>query len=456
LPECTIASKIKLLELIDQSGRYNRLFVDVVFQARVDRVSVDGLNRTKQDIVNHVVRDLFSVDNFEDMLAKVHAVRGKLANLGCFKNISILIDVSSGPGATAHGYEVTYQVNELKRVHGGLTTHVSNNEGLLTLTMGLPNMWGRGEELKGEYNCGSRKTKTFNLSLVKPFISKRDVVGTASLFQNVMEWPVSGYKLIDRGVLLDLAFASLPKVKHNLQWEGSWRELGIGNRYSSFEIRKDAGNTLKSALRHIVKYDARDSTIFPSCGTLASLSTEFAGLGGNVGFLKNEFAVQANLPLFSEDFVLQGSFNAGIMNPVDENKQPFVCDNFFLGGPLTLRGFDLRGVGPQADGNFIGAKVFWSGALHLYTPLPFRPGSGGFGDLFRSHLFINVGNIGDYELNNMVEEQKNSLRLAWGIGIAFRLGSMARIELNYCFPKMFADSDVLVSGIQMGVGLDFL
>jgi hypothetical protein len=43
-------------------------------------------------------------------------------------------------------------------------------------------------------------------------------------------------------------------------------------------------------------------------------------------------------------------------------------------------------------------QAYWAGGLHLFTPLPFRPGKGGFGDLFRMHIFLNAGNLGDVYL----------------------------------------------------------
>jgi len=36
--------------------------------------------------------------------------------------------------------------------------------------------------------------------------------------------------------------------------------------------------------------------------------------------------------------------------------------------------------------------MYWSTAFHVYTQLPFRPGRG-FGELFRTHFFINAGNL---------------------------------------------------------------
>lgn len=44
-------------------------------------------------------------------------------------------------------------------------------------------------------------------------------------------------------------------------------------------------------------------------------------------------------------------------------------------------------------GDYLGGEAYWAGGLHLYTPLPFRPGQGGFGELFRTHFFLNAGNL---------------------------------------------------------------
>lgn len=44
--------------------------------------------------------------------------------------------------------------------------------------------------------------------------------------------------------------------------------------------------------------------------------------------------------------------------PVDSGKKSIViCDHFFLGGPVSFRGFEMRGAGPSTDGNFTGGKV---------------------------------------------------------------------------------------------------
>ena len=77
----------------------------------------------------------------------------------------------------------------------------------------------------------------------------------------------------------------------------------------------------------------------------------------------------------------------------------YICDRFFLGGPHTIRGFENRGIGPHSDGQALGAQAYWAGGLHLFTPLPFRPGRGGIGDILRTHLFVNAGNIDNFQFS---------------------------------------------------------
>lgn len=75
-------------------------------QVRVDKINVDGLSRTKDDIIIATVKDLFQAKDFQEVILCAQKVRGKLEGLGCFRNIGIFIDTSSGPGATPEGLEV--------------------------------------------------------------------------------------------------------------------------------------------------------------------------------------------------------------------------------------------------------------------------------------------------------------------------------------------------------------
>ncbi|KYB27071.1 sorting and assembly machinery component 50 homolog [Tribolium castaneum] len=432
------------------------IFLDGV-KARVDKIHVDGLARTKDDIIEDCIRDLFKAADFQDVLLRAHRARLKLDELGCFKNIAVFIDTSKGQGASPDGLEVTFNVTEHKRVTGGVTTQVGNNEGALLIGLRAPNLFGRGERVQLEYSHGSKRTTNFNVAFIKPMRGKYRPMFTTSVFQSNAEWPVSGYKQLDRGLLFDFGFHSTALIKHNIQWEAAIRDLAVLSRNTSFEVREQAGLSLKSALRHIISIDLRDDLIFPTSGSLLQLTSEVAGLGGDVGFLKNEFFIQGNYSLV-EDFVLQGTLSGGFMRGLSNDMKIGMSDMYYLGGPLTLRGFQMRGVGPHSEGDALGSMAYWASGLHLFSPLPFRPGRGGFGDLFKTHLFITAGNVGDFSLSdkNLIDSLTASVRISYGVGIALRLGNMARVEVNYCFPHTFEKGDQIHPGIQFGIGVQFV
>ncbi|KAH9636856.1 hypothetical protein HF086_017811 [Spodoptera exigua] len=445
--------------------------------------------------------------------------------MGCFRDIGVFIDVSSGPGATPEGLEVTFQVRELSRVVGGINTTVSENEGnlvlgesaLLTATPGLlyayllgvtrdslshsppylnsnihsdcvcagvkmPNVLGRGERLAAEYSMGYRSSSNFSVAATKPFPHKPLVpVLAATVYQQNHEYPWSGYRLLDRGALLDLAFKTSPATRHNVQWEGMVRDTAVLSKTTSFKVRESSGQyrrakgggrggcgsrvpsyshsllppgpQMKSILRHIVCVDHRDEPMFPTRGTWMQFTSELAGLGGGVAHLRTELLAQANHSLRPE-LVLQASAALGVLHDVFGTE---LADHFFLGGPTSLRGFRQRGVGPHCDGQATGGRVYWAAGLHLYAPLPFQGSRTGLASLFRSHLFANAGCLAMPEGAGLAAlEALREARVSVGAGLCVRLGRGARLELNYALPLRAGPGDVRAPGLQFGVGANFL
>ncbi|CAB3233431.1 unnamed protein product [Arctia plantaginis] len=421
-------------------------------RARVDRVHVDGLSRTKDDVIRSTVDELFHATDFEDVILRAHKVRRALDAMGCFREIGVLIDVSSGPDATPEGLEVTFQVRELSRVVGGVNTTVSENEGNLVLGVKMPNVLGRGEKLQAEYSMGYRSSSNFSIAATKPYPQKPLVpVLSATVYQQNHEYPWSGYRLLDRGLLLDVAFKTSPVTKHNIQWEGLVRDTSVLSKTTSFKVRESSGPQMKSILRHIVAVDHRDEPIFPTRGTWVQFTSEVAGLGGGVANLKTELHAQANAQLI-EDVVLQGTCALGVLHDVFGTELP---DHLYLGGPTTLRGFRQRGVGPHSDGQATGGRMYWASGLHVFAPLPFVGARGGLGALFRSHVFVNAGCLAAPDAGAALAAL-GAWRAACGAGVCVRLGRVARLELNYCVPLRALPHDAHAPGLQFGVGADFL
>ena len=68
-----------------------------------------------------------------------------------------------------------------------------------------------------------------------------------------------------------------------------------------------------------------------------------------------------------------------------------ISDKFLLGGPTTVRGFQMWGIGPREEGFSKGGEAYWAEGVHLFTPLPYT--SGDFFRRIRLHTFLTSGSL---------------------------------------------------------------
>lgn len=423
-----------------------------VLHARVDRIHIGGLQRTHDDYVWRAVQNCFDATTFQELLLEVEQAKANLYELGIFKEINANVDVSRGESATKNGYELTFTGTELRRITGSVGTEIGNNEGSVVTEMALPNLAGRGERFSVHGSYSNAKATDINVRLSKPFYHtalghyKPEI--SVSIFKNTAPFPWYKYTTHDMGMLLDYSFQlGAGSVQHNLQYEYAVREIGSVGRQVPFSVREHCGPRLCSLLRHIWSYDRRDSSVLPSQGIHVRMTNEMCGLGGNVAYVKNTTHAEINVPLLA-GISAQLCGRVGILQS-DKLAPTVPLSNLFtLGGPMTLRGFHMAGVGSHAEGVASGAQTFWAAGLHLWSPLPFNR-SQFLADHFRVHGFATLGNVNAWTVD--------TARCSIGAGLAFRIGQRARIELNYCRPVWKQPNDaVQKEGFQFGIGYEFL
>ncbi|XP_026058298.1 sorting and assembly machinery component 50 homolog A [Carassius auratus] len=423
----------------------------------VQHVHIDGLGRTKEDILTYEIADVFRAKNLIDVMKKSHEARQRLLRLGIFRHVEVVIDTAEGADALPNGLDVKFEVKELRRMTGSYNTMVGNNEGSMVLGLKLPNVFGRAEKLTFQFSYGTKET-SYGLSFFKPQPGHFERNFSINLYKVTGQFPWSSLRETDRGVSTEFSFP-IWRTNHTLKWEGVWRELGCLARTASIAVREESGHSLKSSLSHTMVIDTRNSTILPRKGALLKINQELAGYtGGDVSFLKEDFEIQLNKTLFW-DSVLSTSLWGGMLLPLG-HKPSCIADRFYLGGPTSVRGFSMYSIGPQSEGDYLGGEAYWAGGLHLYTPLPFRPGRGGFGDLFRTHFFLNAGNLCNLNYGEgpraHLSKLAECIRWSYGAGIVLRLGNIARLELNYCIPMGVQSGDRICDGVQFGAGIRFL
>lgn len=143
-------------------------------QAYVSKVTINGLERTKDDYVHNILKECFDITNVRDLVEKVKDVRETLLQIGAFKEIKAKIDVTPN---TKYGYIVDFYGLEQRRIKGNVSTEMNQYEMVSKAEILLPNLFGRGESLSFEYaysnSDNSRRNLGFNVKLLKPFLHRK-------------------------------------------------------------------------------------------------------------------------------------------------------------------------------------------------------------------------------------------------------------------------------------------
>lgn len=59
-------------------------------------MNVNGIRRTKEDYIREQISNVFSSNTFESLLINVEQLRTRLLQLGCFREVMVLIDKAKG------------------------------------------------------------------------------------------------------------------------------------------------------------------------------------------------------------------------------------------------------------------------------------------------------------------------------------------------------------------------
>jgi outer membrane protein insertion porin family len=166
---------------------------------------------------------------------------------------------------------------------------------------------------------------------------------------------------------------------------------------ASLPIRKElsGGKTLTSAIGYSLNYNTLDNNKNPTDGLTLALSQDFAGVGGDVSYLKTAFDGKYYQPWVS-DIVGLVHVQAGILNHVGNNELRML-DQFQM-GPNLVRGFAPNGIGPRDINPFgtqdaLGGTKYWGASAELQMPFWFLPKEVGL----KGAVYADAGSLWDYQ-----------------------------------------------------------
>jgi outer membrane protein insertion porin family len=304
----------------------------------VERIDIEG----NQTTLDRVIRRQFRIvegDPFNPR--EVRNAAERIRALNYFENVDVTSREGSGPD------QVIVDVDVEERPTGslGVGGSYSSDSGFgLFLNFSEANFLGRGQRLSFDIATTS-ETGSSTISFIEPALLGRDLTLGLSAFRIVSNDNNSFFDTKSTGFRTSLGFPIGEYSDLTLRYEFSKDEVSDVEEGSSPIIFEDEGERDVSSVGYTWSYDTRTGGLDPNAGILLSFGQEFAGVGGDVNYVRSEVRAIAQKRLRNEEFTLRAIFEGGNLSMLDDNNSR-VTDRFYLSS-TQLRGFEFRGIGPR-------------------------------------------------------------------------------------------------------------
>lgn len=436
--------------------------VDLTFEiaegprAYVERIDITGNTRT----LDRVIRREFRMAEGDPLITQqVRRSRDRIRSLGYFSDVQINTAPGSSPDRVILNTQVTERATGEFSIGGGYST----DAGLLA-DIGLRerNLVGTGIDGRVNLTLAQRRSQV-DVSVTDPQFLERNLAagGDVFLVQRDLR-DTSGYQERRAGFALRMGYEINEYLRQSWSYSLVDRDLYDVDPLASRFIREQEGRTLLSQASTTVTYDRRDSRIEPRDGYVIRVGGDFAGIGGDVNYVRLRADGQYYIPferlLGDREYVLVFAASGGYLAPYGDNDSRIV-DRFFLGGE-NLRGFALGGAGPRdvSTNDSLGGEVMWTSSVEFRFPLPVPSELGLIGRAFvdvgsLSGLPSSVNNSGCApSFPNCVRDDADP-RVGAGVGISWRSPiGLINIDLAQALVKKSYDETQV---FRLGFGTRF-
>ena len=415
-------------------------------RAYIERINVRGNTRTR----DYVIRREFDISEGDAYnRALVDRAERRLKNLDYFKTVKI----SPEPGSSSDRVILNVDVEEKSTGDFSVSGGYSTSDGFLgEVSVSERNLLGRGLFAKASVQYGQR-TQGYSLSFVEPYLLGYRVALGLDFYQR--KQLASSYVSYDSktiGFSPRLGFQLREDLNLQLRYSISQQEITLpyylqncnnfagstyyptpaylaaggsgapgGSAYgssvnpgtglfdASYNCFADGeasaavkqslanGKVTTSAVGYTLSYNTLDNNKDPTSGILATLNQDYAGVGGDVSYLKTVGDVKFYTPVVA-DVVGVIRLQGGVLT--DTGKGIRMLDHFQM-GPNLVRGFAPAGIGPRdistfnlnGYGDALGGTKFWGASAELQMPFWFLPKEVGL----KGAVYADAGSLFDYQ-----------------------------------------------------------
>ena len=371
--------------------------VDVVFQVNegprvyVNRIDIVGNTQTLDPVIR---RELNLVEGDAYNRALVDRSKGNLRALGFFKDVTIEETPTASPDRTDLLVKVEEQPTGELTFSAGYS---SVDKLMIDLGITQRNFRGRGQDARARVSWGSYR-KQLDFSFTEPRFLDRNLRAGVDLYYFVYDLSdYSSYKTTSLGTNVRIGFPLTGNAFMTMRYVLREDDVQVPDYYCdptqqqvSQTLCDQRGRYTTSLLGYQVTLDHRNDPVRPTRGYFVSAAQDFAGLGGDVKYLRTELEGGWYYG-FNKDFVLSLSGSAGYITGWGDDVIR-INDRFYKGGN-SFRGFRVAGIGPRdtsyGRSDALGGEAFAIGSAELTIPT-FIPQQYGI----RASLFTDVGTLG--------------------------------------------------------------
>ena len=322
----------------------------------VNRLTFVGNTTTRDNVIRREVR-LVEGGIFNTEALKFSVKR--LNQLGYFKPLENGqgIDVQKTPN-TKNEVDVTLKLEEQNRNQLTFGAGVSQFEGFFgQLSFQTANFLGRGEALTVSLQVGSR-SENYQIAFSEPFLFDRNITGGVDVYKRTLRYidqftqeatggnitsgfPLAGFSRM----FLTYSYEAVKVSDLNPVYYAP--ELVQRNPYlaDSLLIGEGGKRTISKVTPSFV-HNTVDNPIFPNTGTRLTGSMDFAGMGGNTNFLKPRFEF-AKFMQHTRRTSMGFRTQIEYIRPYGSTTSIPITEALYLGGEYTIRGYDIRSIGPR-------------------------------------------------------------------------------------------------------------
>ena len=439
--------------LTDYAGKFGYAFVDVRTKAKrdsenhaidinyivnegprvyVDKINIFGNKRTLDKVIR---REFKLVEGDAFNTAKLRRSQQLVRNLGIFERVEVTNAPGSSPDRTAINVEVAERATGEFSVGAGFS---SADGPIGNTSIRERNLLGRGQNLKLAFSISGR-TQQLDLSFTEPYFLDRNLAAGFDVFRithNLQE--ESGYDEESVGFAMRAGYRLIGDIKQS--WSYTLRRDDIQDLSATVSrfIRDRRLDTTTSSISQALIYDQRNDRTDPSDGHILRLTTDYAGLGGNVNYFRLTGAGAVYYPLAPQ---WVGSITGRVGKIIGLGEDIIITDRFFIGGD-DFRGFDNSGIGPRdtTTEDALGGNEFFTLQADLGFPvgLPKELGITG-------NVFSDIGSLTGIDESGSGLADKDSLRASVGAGLAWRspFGPVRLYVAKAVLKEDFDDTEII-------------